>query len=92
MGTNGLIIFLTFPRINQLFVICVIYPCQGDSHALGRFINSIKSDDIYKSTKVLSRDFGNLKTRVKYHFENEVYLKNHYDWQEKENYEDKLET
>ena len=56
--------------------ICVIYPSQGDSHNPGRFTHNIKNDDIYKCTKVLSRDFRNLKTHVKRHFENEVHLKN----------------
>ena len=53
---------------------------------------NIKNDDIYKSTKVLSRDFRNLKTHVKRHFENEVYLKNDCDWQKKEIYKGKCET
>ena len=55
--------------------ICVIYLSQGRTHTPGRFAYNIKNNDIYKSTKVLSRDFRNLKTRVKYHFENEVHLK-----------------
>ena len=59
--------------------ICVINPSQGGSHTPGRFTHNIKNDDIYKSTKVLSRDFRNLKTHVKRHFENEVYLKNDCD-------------
>ena len=59
--------------------ICVINPSQGGSHTPGRFTYNIKNDDIYKSTKVLSRDFRNLKTHVKRHFENEVYLKNDCD-------------
>ena len=46
---------------------------------------------ISKSTTVLSRDFRNLKTHVNRHFENEVYLKNGYDWQEKENHKSKCE-
>ena len=72
--------------------ICVIYPSQGGSHTPGRFTYNIKNDDIYKSTKVLSRDFRNLKTHVKRHFENEVYLKNDCDWQKKEIYKGKCET
>ena len=52
----------------------------------GRFTHNNKNDEIYKSTKVLSWYFGNLKTRVKRHFENKVLLKNDYDWQENENY------
>ena len=63
-----------------------IYPSQGGSHSLGHFIYNILNDNIYQSTKVLSRDFRNLKTHVKRHFGNEVHLKNDYDWQEKENY------
>ena len=46
---------------------------------------------ISESTNVLSRDFRNLKTHVKRHFENEVCLKNGYDWQEKENHKSKCE-
>ena len=72
--------------------ICVIYPSQGGSHTPGRFTYDIKNDDIYKSTKVLSRDFPNLKTHVKHHFENEVHLKNDCDWQKKETYNGKCET
>ena len=64
--------------------ICVIYPSQGGSHTPGRFTYDIKNDDIYKSTKVVSRDFPNLKTHVKHHFENEVHLKNDCDWQKRE--------
>ena len=63
--------------------ICVIYPSQGGSHTPGRFTYNIKNDDIYKSTKVLSWDFRNLKTHIKRHFENEVHLKNDCDWQKK---------
>ena len=48
--------------------------------------------DIYKSTKVPSRDIRTLKTHVQRNFENEVHLKNDYDWQEKENYKGKWET
>ena len=90
---NPLIIFLTFPRKNHLFVTYVSYiPSQGGSHTPGRFKYNIKNDDIYKSTKVLSRDFRNLKTHVKRHFENEVHLKNDFDWQKQENYKGKCET
>ena len=46
----------------------------------------IKNDDIYKSNKVLSRDFRNLKTHAKRH------LKNDCDWQKKEIYKGKCET
>ena len=63
--------------------ICVTYPSQGDSHTPRRFTYNIKNDDICKSTKLLSRDFRNLKTHVKRHFENEVHLKNDCDWQKK---------
>ena len=55
--------------------ICVIYPSQGGSDTPGRFTYNIKNDDIYKSTKVLSRESRNLKSHVKRHFENEVHLK-----------------
>ena len=48
--------------------ICVIYPSQSRCHIPGRFTYNVKNDDIYKSTKVLSRDFRNLKTHVKLHF------------------------
>ena len=72
--------------------ICVINPSQGGSHTPGRFTYNIKNDDIYKSTKVLSRDFHNLKALVKRHFENEDHLKNYCDWQKKEIYKDKCET
>ena len=71
--------------------IYVINPSQGGSHTPGRFTYNIKNDDIYKSTKVLSRDFRNLKTHVKRHFENEVYLKNDCDWKKKEIYKGKCE-
>ena len=60
--------------------ICVIYPSKDDSHTTGRFTYNIKNDDIYKSTKVHSRDFRNVKTHVKCRFENEVHLKNDCDW------------
>ena len=73
--------------------ICVIYPSQGGSHTPRRFTYNIKNDDIYKSIKVLSWDFRNLKTHIKRHFENEVHLKNDCDWQKKkENYKGKYET
>ena len=72
--------------------ICVIYPSQGGSHIPGHFTNNIENDDIYKSTKVLSPDFRNLKTHIKRHFQNEVHLKNDCNWQKKENYKGKCET
>ena len=50
--------------------ICATYPSQCGSHTPGSFTDNIKNDDIYKSTKVLSRDFRNLKTHVKRHFDN----------------------
>ena len=56
--------------------ICVIYPSQDGCLTLRPFTYNIKNDDIYKSTKVLSRDFHNLKTHVKRHFESKVHLKN----------------
>ena len=65
--------------------ICVIYPSQGGSHSPGYFTHNIKNDDICKSTKVLLRDFRNLKSHVKCHFENEVHLKNDCDLQKKGN-------
>ena len=46
-----------------------------------------KNDDICKSTKVLLRDFRNLKSQVKFHFENEVHLKNDCNLQKKGNSE-----
>ena len=49
--------------------IFIIYPSQGGSHRPGRFTYTIKNDNIYNSNKVLSRDFHNLKTHVKRHFE-----------------------
>ena len=51
----------------------------------GSFTYNIKTDDIYQPTKAPPRDIRTLKTHVKCHFENEVHLKNGYDWQEKEN-------
>ena len=69
--------------------ICVIYPSKDDSHTTGQFTYNIKNDDIYKSTKVLSRDFRNVKTHVKRRFENEVHLKNDCDWQKKGIYKGK---
>ena len=63
--------------------ICVIYPSQGGCHSPGYFTHNIKNDDIYKSTKVLLRDFRNLKSHVKCQFENEVHLKNDCDLQKK---------
>ena len=51
-------------------LVCNICPSQGGSHTPGRFTYNITS------TKVLSRDFRNLKTHVKRRFENEVHLKN----------------
>ena len=76
-----------------MFVTYVSYiPSQGGSHTPGRFKYNIKNDDIYKSTKVLSRDFRNLKTHVKRHFENKVHLKNDCDWQKQETYKGKCET
>ena len=53
------------------------------------FTYNIKNDDICNSTKLLSRDFCNLKTHVKRHFESEVHLKNDCDWQKTENYKGK---
>ena len=47
--------------------------------------HNIKNDDLCKSTKVLLRDFRNLKSQVKFHFENEVHLKNDCDLQKKGN-------
>ena len=82
---NPLIIFLTFPRKNHLFVTYVSYiPSQGHSHTPGHFKYNIKNND--NSTKVLSRDFRNLKTHVKRHFENKVHLKNDCDWQKQGTY------
>ena len=72
--------------------ICVIYPSQGGSDTPGRFTYNIKNDNIYKSTKVLSRDFRNLKTHVKCHFESEVHLKIDCDWQKKEMYKGRCGT
>ena len=72
--------------------ICATYPSQCGSHTPGSFTYNIKNDDIYKSTKVLSRDFRNLKTHVKRHFDNEVHLKNDCDWQKKEIYKGNCET
>ena len=71
--------------------ICVIYPSQGGSHTPGRFTYDIKNDDIYKPTKVLSRDFPYLKTHVKHHFDN-VHLENDCDFQKKEIYNGKCKT
>ena len=51
----------------------------------GGFTYNIKNGDIYQPTKAPPRDIHTLKTHVKCHFENEVHLKNGYDWQEKEN-------
>ena len=65
--------------------ICVIYPSQGGSHNAGYFTHNIKNDDICKPTKVLLRDFRNLKSHVNCHFENEVHLKNDCDFQKKGN-------
>ena len=45
--------------------IYLIYPSQGGSHAPGLLTYNINIDVIYKSTKVLSQDFRNLKTHVK---------------------------
>ena len=76
-------------------LVCNIYatcPSQCSSHTPGSFIDNIKNDDIYKSTKVLSRDFRNLKTHVKRHFDNEVHLNNDCDWQKKEIYKGNCET
>ena len=75
-----------------LYNICVIYPFLGCSHTPGSFTYNIKNNNIYKSTKVPSRDIRTLKTHVQRNFENEVHLKNDYDWQEKENYKGKWET
>ena len=58
--------------------ICVTYPSQGGAQTPGCFTYNIKNDDISKSTQVLSRDFRNLTTLLKRHFENEVHLKNVY--------------
>ena len=67
-------------------LVCNICPSQGGSHTPGRFTYNITS------TKVLSRDFRNLKTHVKRHFENEVHLENDCDWLKKEIYKGKCET
>ena len=71
--------------------ICVIYPSQGGSHSPGYFTYNIKNDDTYKSTMVLLRDFRNLKTHVKCHFENEVHLKNDCVYRKKEIHKGKCE-
>ena len=84
--------FLHFQEESLVCNICVINPSQGGSHTPGHFIYNIKNDDIYKSTKVLSRDFRNLKTHVKRYFENEVYLKNDCNWQKKGIYKGKCKT
>ena len=69
--------YLSYISQEESFVcnICVMYPSQGGCHTPWRFTYNIKNDDIYKSTKVLSRDCRNLKTHIKRHFENEVRLK-----------------
>ena len=67
-------------------------PSQGRSHAPGHFKYNIKNNDIHKSTKVLSRDFRNLETHVKRHFENKAHLKNDCDWQKQETYKGKCKT
>ena len=63
-----------------IYKICVIYPSQGGCHTPRCVTYNIRKDDIYKSTQVLSRDFRDLKTHVKRHFENEVNPKNDCDW------------
>ena len=77
--------YLSYISQKELLVcnICVIYPSQGDSHTHRRFTYNIKNDDIYKSIKVLSWDFRNLKTHIKRHFESEVHLKIDCNWQKK---------
>ena len=69
---------------------CVIYPSQGSSHILGRFIYIINNDDIY--TKVPSTYFCNLKTRVKHHLLKRSSPKNECDWHKKQNNKGKCET
>ena len=76
-----LIIFLTCPRKTHLSQ--EDSPCQGGSHTPRRFTYNIKNDDIYKSTKVFSRELRDLKTHIKRHFENDVHLKYDCDWQKK---------
>ena len=66
--------YLSYISLEESIVynICVTYPSQGGSGNPGRFTYNIKNDDIYNSTKVLSRD---LTTHLKRHFENKLPVK-----------------
>ena len=73
-------------------LVCAIYPSLGDPHTPRRFTYNMKNGDIYKYTKVPSRDFRSLKIHVKRHFENKVHRKSDYDCQKKKNYQGKCEA
>ena len=91
LDSPGKINYLSYISQKESLV-CAIYPSLGDSHTPRRFTYNMKSDDIYKYTKVPSRDFRSLKIHVKRHFENKVHRKNDYDCQKKKNYKGKCEA
>ena len=71
---------------------CVVYPSQGGAHMPGRFTYDIANDETYRSTNVTTREFRNLKSVIKRHFENEIHLCNVREWQEKQKRDARRET
>ena len=71
---------------------CVISPRQGGAHTPGRFSYDISHDDMYISTKITSREFRNLKTVIRRHFENDFHQHNVKEWEKIQVFEGRRET
>ena len=54
---------------------CVTIPRIAGAHTPGHYDYDISNDDVYSQTKVMCREFRNLKTHLKRHFDNEDHKK-----------------